>query len=162
MRKVLLPLTLALTAMGTVQGQNEYSTLVVETKSGTTLEVSLQKSPNVFVSNKEFTIVCGDEVTGYVHDEVRKFYFKPYDSKTGIEVPVAANTIRIAWLDESKVIISGISEVGKVRLYTLDGRSVAADTSTSGEVTTISLDGLVPDTYILNIDDKQSFKLLKR
>lgn len=82
MRKVLLPLTLALTAMGTVQGQNEYSTLVVETKSGTTLEVSLQKSPNVFVSNKEFTIVCGDEVTGYVHDEVRKFYFKPYDSKT--------------------------------------------------------------------------------
>lgn len=162
MRKILLSLLLALTATAMVQAQNEYSTLVVETRSGTTLEVSLREKPQVQVTDKEFVITCGSEVTGYVHDEVRKFYFKPYDPKTGIEAPVAANTIRIAWLDESKVTISGISEAGKVRLYTLDGRSVAADASASKEVITVSLDGLAPDTYILNIDNKQSFKLLKR
>ncbi len=153
---------LALTATATVQAQNEYSTLIVETKSGTTLEVSLREKPQVQVTDKEFTIVCGDEVTGYVHDEVRKFYFKPYDPKTGIEAPVAANTIRIAWLDESKVTVSGISGAGKVHLYTLDGRSVVAETLVSEEVITVSLGGLAPGTYILNIDNKQSFKLLKR
>ena len=162
MRKILLSLMLALTATATVQAQNEYSTLIVETKSGTTLEVSLREKPQVQVTDKEFTIVCGDEVTGYVHDEVRKFYFKPYDPKTGIEAPVAANTIRIAWLDESKVTVSGISETDKVRMYTLDGRSVVAETLVSEEVITVSLGGLAPGTYILNIDNKQSFKLLKR
>lgn len=162
MRKILLSWMLALTATVVVQAQNEYSTLVVETQSGTTLEVSLREKPQVHVTDKEFVITCGSEVTGYVHDEVRKFYFKPYDPKTAVEAPVAANTIRIAWLDESKVTVSGISETDKVRMYTLDGRSVVAETLVSEEVITVSLGGLAPGTYILNIDNKQSFKLLKR
>lgn len=160
MRKILLSWMLALTATATVQAQNEYSTLVVETKSGTTLEVSLREKPQVQITSKEF-LVCGSEVTGYVHDEVRKFYIKPYDP-TVIEAPVAANTIRIVWLDESKVTVSGISETDKVRLYTLDGRNMTADISTKSTEITVSLDGLAPGTYILNINDKQSFKLLKR
>ena len=161
MKKTILSLMLALAATVTVQAQNEYSTLVVETKSGKTLEVSLKQKPTVSVSDKEFTIACGDEVTGYVHDEVRKFYFKPY-TPAGINEPVAGDVIRVLYLDQSKVVVSGIDKAKHVNLYTLDGRKVAARAEREEGNLTVSLDGLAPGTYILNIGNVQSFKLLKR
>ncbi len=160
MRKLLLSLTLVFMAVS-MQAQNEYSTLVMELHGGAKLELSLQKKPQVQVTDKEFVIVCGNDVTSYVHAKVRKFYFKPYDP-TGVEEVVAENVIRVSYLDQSKVIISGITDASKVRLYTLDGRYVAASTSADEQTITVSLDALTPGTYILNIDNKQSFKLLKR
>ncbi len=160
-KKKLFLLMLAFVATMAVQAQNEFSTLVIETKAGTTLELSLQKKPQVDVSNQEFIIRCGNEVTSYVHEAVRKFYFKPYDP-TSIKLPVAEGIIRVVMLDQSKVVICGVSESAKVQLYTLHGQNVTAETSTSGNVLTISLDALTPGAYILNIDNKQSIKLLKR
>lgn len=160
MKKALLSLVLVFVAM-TTQAQNEYSKLVVETQGGTSLELSLSKKPQVQVTDKEFIIVCGNDVTSYVHEKVRKFYFKPYDP-TGVEEVVAENVIRVTYLDQSKVTISGIADASKVRLYTLDGRNAAASTSANEQTITVSLDALTPGTYILNIDNKQTFKLLKR
>ena len=160
MRKILLSLMLILAGSAMMQAQNEYSTLVVETKAGTTLEVSLKKRPQVHVSDKEFTIAYDDKVVGYIHEEVRKFYFKPFDPSS-IDAPVAENVIRIACLDESKVTIIGVDATDKVRLYTLDGRSVAASYQVDDTVITVSIDALEPGTYILNVDNKQSFKILK-
>ena len=157
---MILSLVLVFVAV-TMQAQNEYSTLVVELHSGTKLQLSLQKKPEVKVSDKEFVILCGGDVTSYVHEKVRKFYFKPYDP-TGVEEVVAENVIRVTYLDQSKVTISGIADASKVRLYTLDGRNAAASTSADEQTITVSLDALTPGTYILNIDNKQSFKLLKR
>ncbi len=140
-----------------VQAQNEYSTLVIETKAGTTMELSLQKKPRVVHCDNNLMV---GEIS-YAYEEVRKFYFKPYDP-TSIEAPIAEDTIRIAMLDQSKVLINGVGGADKVRLYTLDGRYVITESSMNGNVLSVSLDNLTPGTYILNIDDKQSFKLLKR
>ncbi len=161
LKEKLLLLLFALVATMTIKANNEYSTLVVETKSGTTLEFFLKERPHVGINSKNFVITCGEEVTNYVHEEVRKFYFKPY-SATNIEAPVTKNTIRISMLDQSKVVISGVKEPSKVRMYTLDGKSIAIETSTNDDTLTVSLDALTPGTYILNIDNIQTFKLLKR
>ena len=160
MRKLLLSLTFVFMAVS-MQAQNEYSTLVMELHGGAKLELSLQKKPQVQVTDKEFVIVCGNDVTSYVHEKVRKFYFKPYDP-AGVEEVVAEDVIRVSYLDQSKVIISGITDASKVRLYTLDGRNVVAAATADEQTITVSLDALTPGTYILNIDNKQSFKLLKR
>ncbi len=161
LKEKLLLLMFALAVTVTTQAQSDYSTLVVETKSGSTLELSLQKKPQVSINGTEFVITCGDEATSYIHEAVRKFYFKPY-SATNIDTPVAENTIRIIMHNQSKVVVSGISKAEKVRLYTLDGRAVPVVSSTNDNVLTVSLDELTPGTYILNIDNKQTFKLLKR
>lgn len=159
LKKLLLMFALAVTV--TTQAQSDYSTLVVETKSGTKLEISLQKKPEVSINDKEFIIYSGDQVTSYIHEAVRKFYFKPY-SATNIDAPVAKNTIRIVMHNQSKVVIDGVGEQSKVRLYSLNGQALPVVSSTSNNVLTVSLDELTPGTYILNIDNKQTFKLLKR
>ena len=144
-----------------VQAQNEYSTIVVETRSGTTLELSLRQKPEVIVSEKEFIISCGDNVTSYLHEEVRKFYFKPY-TPTEIERTTNEQVIRIEYLDDSKIVISGITEAEKVCLYTLNGQNIDFQPINNGDRLTIPLSSLPSGTYILNIDNRQSFKILKR
>ena len=47
MRKKTFFIMLTFIATMMVQAQNEYSTLVIETKAGTTMELSLQKKPRV-------------------------------------------------------------------------------------------------------------------
>ena len=101
LRKKLLLLIFALVATITTQANNDYSTLVVETKSGTTLEISLQKKPRVQISETEFIIYFDNKAEGYVHEEVRKFYFKPYNA-TNIEAPVEKNTIRVSDFNHPK------------------------------------------------------------
>jgi hypothetical protein len=54
-----------------------------------------------------------------------------------------------------------VDATDKVRLYTLDGRSVAASYQVDGAAITVSIEALEPGTYILNVDNKQSFKILK-
>ena len=161
LRKKLLLLIFALVATMTTQANDDYSTLVVETKSGTTLELSLEKEPSVVINDKEFAIYWDNDVTSYVHEEVNKFYFKPCKT-TDIEAPVAKNTIRVSMLDRSKAVITGASELSKVRLYTMEGKALTIEPIINNDEITISLDALTPGTYILNIDNKLSFKLLKR
>lgn len=160
MKKKLLSLTLALAAM-TMQAQDEYSTLVVETMEGTKLEISLQKAPKVQMTDNAIIITCGEEITGYTYGEVRKYYFK-LSKYVSVEPVADEHTIRVTFVDNATVVISGVDNPEVIRLYTLDGSRVAPQVEVAEGVITVSLSALDAGFYILNIDNEQSFKLLKR
>lgn len=160
MKKTLLSLMLALAAM-TMQAQDEYSTLVVETMEGTKLEISLQKAPKVQMTDNAFIITCGEEIIGYTYGEVRKYYFK-LSKYVSVEPVADERTIRVTFVDNATVVISGVDNPEVIRLYTLDGSRVAPQVEVAEGVITVSLSALDAGFYILNIDNEQSFKLLKR
>ena len=161
MRKTLLPLLLVWSTSLALHAQDEFSTLVVETMEGTKLEISLQQKPEVKITDKEFVLTCGEEVTGYTYGEVRKFYFITPKGDVAVAAPVAEETIRIEYRD-CTATIRGADDPANVQLYTLGGKRITAATSSDGHVVTVSLSSLAPGIYILDIDGKQSFKLLKR
>ena len=160
MKKTLLSLMLALAAM-TVQAQDEYSTLVVETMEGTKLEISLQKAPKVQMTDNAFIITCGEEIIGYTYGEVRKYYFK-LSKYVNVEPVADERTIRVTFVDNATVVISGVDNPEVIRLYTLNGARVVPQVEVVEGVITVSLSALDAGFYILNIDNEQSFKLLKR
>lgn len=162
MKKFTLFLLLALATKLCAWAQCEYSTLVVETKSGEKFEFWLYEKPRVKVDSEKMTFTCGKEVTGYVLDEVSKMYFLPYDPTTGIETPVSEDVIRVVYVNQSEIVVSGVKEADAVRLYTLDGHCVSVVSAEADGTLTVSLETLEAGTYILNIGNKQSFKFLKR
>ena len=162
MKRILLFCMLTLAISLSTWAQHEYSTLVVETKSGNTFEIWLYEKPQVQIGENGITFTYGKEVTGYVYDKVRKFYFKLYDPISSIEPPMNDDVIRIIYNDQSEVVISGISEEDKVQLYTLDGHCIMSKEAKCDDVLIVPLDELAPGIYILNIGNKQSFKFLKR
>lgn len=162
MRKTLLMLLLAFGAANALQAQDEYSTLVVETTEGTRLEISLEKKPEVKMTAGEFVITCGEEITGYTYGQVRKFYFITPQGNVGIASPtVNEDVIHIEYRDHTATI-HGVNNPEGIQLYTANGKRIAAATSSDGTAITVSLSSLAPGMYILDIDGKQSFKLLKR
>ena len=160
MRKTLLSLLLAFIAIA-VQANDEYSTLVIETMEGTKFEISLQKKPKVQLTDDKFIITCGKEITGYTYGEMRKFFFK---LSGNLEVKPSADDriIRVTFVDNTTVTISGIDNPEVIRLYTLDGSPAKPRVEVNDAIVTVSLSTLDAGIYILNIDNKQTFKLLKR
>ena len=160
MRKTLLSLLLAFIAIA-VQANDEYSTLVIETMEGTKFEISLQKKPKVQLTDDKFIITCGKEITGYTYGEIRKFFFK---LSGNLEVNPSADDriIRVTFVDNTTVTISGIDNPEVIRLYTLDGSPAKPRVEVNDAIVTVSLSTLDAGIYILNIDNKQTFKLLKR
>lgn len=161
MRKTLLPLLLMWSTSLALHAQNEFSTLVVETTEGAKLEISLQQKPEVKMTEENLTIICGEEVTGYTYGEIRKFYFITPNNGVGIAVPTDERVIRIEYRDYTATI-HGVDNPANIQLYALGGKRIAAATSSDGTAVTVSLSSLAPGIYILDIDGKQSFKLLKR
>ena len=160
MRKTLLSLLLAFIAIA-VQANDEYSTLVIETMEGTKFEISLQKKPKVQLTDDKFIITCGKEITGYTYGEIRKFFFKLSEN---LEVKPSADDriIRVTFVDNTTVTISGIDNPEVIRLYILDGSPAKPRVEVNDAIVTVSLSTLDAGIYILNIDNKQTFKLLKR
>ena len=160
MRKTLLSLLLAFIAIA-VQANDEYSTLVIETMEGTKFEISLQKKPKVQLTDDKFIITCGKEITGYTYGEMRKFFFK---LSGNLEVKPSADDriIRVTFVDNTTVTISGIDNPEVIRLYTLDGSPATPRVEVNDAIVTVSLSTLDAGIYILNIDNKQTFKLMKR
>ena len=94
-------------------------------------------------------------------DFIRKFYFITPNNGVGIAVPTDERVIRIEYRDYTATI-HGVDNPANIQLYALGGKRIAAATSSDGTAVTVSLSSLAPGIYILDIDGKQSFKLLKR
>ena len=87
---------------------------------------------------------------------VEKVIEKPIET-----APVAEETIRIEYRNYTATIY-GVDNPANIQLYALGGKRITAATHGDGSAITVSLSSLAPGIYILDIDGKQSFKLLKR
>ena len=161
MRKTLISLLLMWSASLALHAQDEYSTLVVEMTEGTKLEISLEKKPEVKMTDKELVITCDEEITGYTYGQVSKFYFVTPAREVDVTMPLAENVIRIEYVGHTATIY-GVDDASSISLHTLDGKRIDTATHSNDTAITVSLSSLAPGIYILNIDGKQSFKLLKR
>lgn len=113
------------------------------------------------MGDKEVSFVCGEEITGYIYDEVSKIYFKSCDP-ADIVVQKDERIIRVVYVNQTEMVVAGVESADMVALYALDGSRIAVDPIVNDGALTLPLGHLVPGTYVLNIGNKQSIKFLKR
>lgn len=170
-------------AAASLWATEELTTLVVELKGGTNLHCILNVQYPRVTLNGDGLGITFHEITypdpanpdpevgavspetstiTYQVEQVEKFHFGKM-SFNAIETPVAEKSaIRIKQMDGQTVTISGTEATDRISLYTTDGRMVQSAVSEENGETSISIGSLEKGIYILQINEKVSFKILKQ
>lgn len=102
--------------------------------------------------------------TSYNIDSIAEYTF--VDIETGIEDVEEDKTmspgLEISYLNNEEVIVKGIADNAKARVYAMSGQPVKAEISRTEGCMTISLISLPAGSYIIYINKEKSFKVLKK
>lgn len=102
--------------------------------------------------------------TSYNIDSIAEYTF--VDIETGIEDVEEDKTmspgLEISYLNNEEVIVKGVADNAKARVYALSGQPVKAEVSHTEGCMTISLLSLPAGSYIIYINKEKSFKVLKK
>lgn len=168
MKKKLLCL-LAICSMSMAAWAQEMTyVLVISQKDGTTTTFTLDQNPVIKFVGDDIQIYTdesykGGEVTYFsCHlDELNISHYAENDV-TAIEDAKADKAgVKVTYTDGQNVVVSGLAETDRLSLYALDGRKVE-DFASEGGQANISLAKLSAGVYVVNINSKQSFKIMKR
>ena len=92
--------------------------------------------------------------------DVSQLYFA--EDVQSIETSTKENSIRITYRSNDKVIVEGLSDSDHVRLYSSEGVKYAERVSVSAGRAEVSLQSLPKGIYLINIKNKQTFKIQRK
>lgn len=144
--------------------QGEYTTLVVEMNDGLSVNYILSQKPQISMGDQIVRITTGDngmEVT-YPDAHVKCFTFRAFDPVKIEETELSEKVLKVKYVDGQSVVISGTETVDCITFYALNGQQMQSGISTADGETTIDITSLPKGVYIINVSNKQSFKILKR
>ncbi|MBR6320057.1 MAG: hypothetical protein IKR50_06445 [Prevotella sp.] len=134
--------------------------LVIEFRSGDTSTFVLSQKPEINFSNHLLHLSVYDSNNDFEIADVAQFYFA--EETQGVEEVKKNGTIRIAYSSNDKVIVEGLSATDHLRLYSLEGIQYAGRVSVADGSAVVSLQSLPKGTYLINIKDKQTLKVLRK
>lgn len=156
---------LALCAWSGAWAQDANYIMRVTLQDGTVDEYRVADHP--FVSfDKDLTIVKTQSLSAeYATDNVKEYTFVESTS-TGIEEkkadPKEEVNISIQFTDGENVLIQGIAPEASIRVLSLDGRTQNARITPMAGGANVSLQALPSGIYLISINNKKSFKVLKK
>lgn len=158
----------------------EFTTLVVEFTDGTSVGYSLYSAPDISVEDKDgkqilrFYLKYGSwdansnsnySAVDFEYDKstVRKLYFQPYDA-TAIENVDADDEkeLNIVFVDNQTVHVNGLKPTDDVRVFNIEGKQVLAADRMGETKCEVSLGSQPKGVYVIKVNAKHSFKVLKR
>ena len=137
----------------------EEKALIVEQQNGSTTVFLLSEKPEMTFADHVLQIGVNGKTTSFEIEKVQQFYFKNISS--GVS-PLAANGLRIYSPSDDKIVIEGIDEKDAVSLYTIEGVAYANCVSTQNRTAEVSLASLPKGTYLINISNKKTFKIVRK
>ncbi|MBO7608396.1 MAG: T9SS type A sorting domain-containing protein [Paludibacteraceae bacterium] len=133
------------------------SFVTIEFKDLTKKSFLLAESP-VFQYKNDSLVVNGSASTTYQFDKVAKYYFSDAGESSSIPA-VAANEVRVTYLDNQHIQVEGLTANTQVALFSILGQTIEQKVSKEGEAVRFTLPG-AKGVYILKVDG-QSVKLIK-
>lgn len=137
----------------------EDKALIVELASGGQTTFVLSAKPTMTFANQALRISVSGTSTSFEIDDVKRFYFD--DASTGISVPKASE-LKITQQSDDVWLIDGLDESDRIRLYAVDGKQHADRITTNGHQATVSLTALPKGIYLINVSNKQTFKIHRK
>lgn len=144
------------------QAQDWQSAIVIEKTDGTNLCIYLSDKPELEYGASTIDIVSDAMQTSLERKLVRKCYFA--DEAVSIDEVTSDNGNKkdfvFKYTDGKTVELNG--ETNIARVYTIDGRKLSVPCTVTGGKTIIDLGSLPQGTYVITVNDGQSFKVTRR
>lgn len=157
----LLNLCIFLLLMGTsVMSAQSGKALVIEKNNGQKSYFILAQKPEVSFSNHVLHLYMNGNYSDFELSNVSRFFF--VDASLGIEDKQTEKGLKISYLSNDKVCIENMENTDKVKLYSLDGVEYPNSIHIINHSVEIPLGSLPKGTYIINISNKQSFKINRK
>lgn len=164
LRKKLLLSFIALMACMGAKSQDIGYVMRVNLTDGTVDEYLVADHPTVSFGKDKVTVQSASVWATYATGDVKEYTFVDANA-TSIEGTTSTEhkaDVSITYVDGENVIIRGINPNTPVRVYSLDGQMQKAVTTHTTDGVNISLSPLSVGTYIININNEKSIKVLKR
>lgn len=152
-----LMLCLTATTLRAATADAEPQVLVLKFADATTADFLFADTPEITFGDGKIVVTSTSGSTEYDEAQVAEYYFS--ETSTGIS-GATVGQFSFRYTDNTHVLVSG-TRATQALLYDLSGRLIKSQ-AVSGGSASIDLSGCAPGTYILNLANDHSFKIIKK
>ena len=136
--------------------------LVIELNNSNKHSYSLEDKPVISFDNDKLIIETDKIELDYLIDDIAKYYFSEED-ETGVEdIKYDVNNIHFTYTNPDFLLIEGVTGYENVQVYEISGRVRPVDILKSDNCIKVELNTLQNGLYIINVDNKHSFKIIRK
>ncbi len=157
MNKLILLIAFVLLAF-TVRA-SDVKCLIVALQNGTEIAFGLPEEPEITFSNH--TLVISANMKSPAHIEINNVNWITFDIRNDIPT-LTKETLKMSYLSDNIICIEGIDENDHLGLYSSNGMRLTNNVSIYDDKAEIDISSLPSGIYIINILNKQSFKIYKK
>lgn len=162
MKKRLLNLLIPLLAVSSASAADEQHALIISFHEGDSVALVLADKPCATFAGDALCVESNDFSATYQRSAIAGFHFGwVTDTPTSI-ASLPERMVQIVYTDNSTVQVRGIDPASPVGVYGLDGHHIAAPITSEADGITISLAACPAGIYLININNTQTFKIIKR
>lgn len=148
---------MALAAIG-ASAENFAHSLIVNKKSGESVEYKFEADPRVTFDAEDMVISTGDATVRHAIADLEKLTF----TKTvGLDKVEASNVGISVAVTASYVSVKGLESGARLSVYALDGRFMADAVADASGAVTVNITNLSAGIYVA-ASDAHSFKFVKK
>ena len=155
---LLIPLLVALSA----SAADERNALIISFHEGDSVAIVLADKPRATIHDDSLHVETADFSATYLRGAIADFHFGWYaPTPTSIETP-PEHMVQIVYTDNATVLVRGIDDASHIGVYGLDGRRILAELTSDSDGVAIDLSASPTGIYLIQINNKQTFKIIRR
>lgn len=162
MKKRLLLLLIPLLALPSAMRADEQHSLIISFHEGDSVAIVLAHKPCATFINDSLRVETTSFSATYLRSAIADFRFGWYDPTATDINGVEEDMVRIVYTDEDRVEILGIDPTLPIAVYGINGRRMETYATWHSNGITIDLTAYPVDIYLININNTQTFKIIKK
>ena len=158
---LLIPL-LAASSADAAAAADELHSLIISFHEGDSVAIVLADKPRATIHDDSLHVETADFSATYLRGAIADFHFGWYaPTPTSIETP-PEHMVQIVYTDNATVLVRGIDDASHIGVYGLDGRRILAELTSESDGVAIDLTAYPAGIYLIQINNKQTFKIIRR
>ena len=161
LKGLLFSLFISINILGTLAAPTGKYCLIIEFKDGKTQKFQLSTRPNMTFQGDQFVVAQGSSNVEFSFSDVAGFSFGDKNS-SGMNT-LRDNNLSFSYIDNQYFVIYGGNGMTSVEVISTDGKRQPCNVSRlEGNALSVSLSNLRSGVYLVKVNNKDVFKIVRK